>query len=163
MELHQEIKTLAAQLGAILTDKCLWITTAESCTGGGVSYALTDTPGSSAYIDRAFVTYSNKAKQDLLGVNAQTLTHYGAVSEQTVLQMAEGASKAAHADISVAISGVAGPGGGTNDKPVGLVWFCIKIGNKVHSSQQIFAGSRAEVRSQAIVYALKSVIEKINL
>ncbi|MEM5552961.1 nicotinamide-nucleotide amidohydrolase family protein [Pseudoalteromonas neustonica] len=163
MELHQEIKTLAAQLGAILTDKCLWITTAESCTGGGVSYALTDTPGSSAYIDRAFVTYSNKAKQDLLGVNAQTLTHYGAVSEQTVLQMAEGASKAAHADISVAISGVAGPGGGTNDKPVGLVWFCIKIGNKVHSSQQIFAGGRAEVRSQAIVYALKSVIEKINL
>ncbi|KPH61975.1 damage-inducible protein CinA [Pseudoalteromonas porphyrae] len=163
MELHQEIKTLAAQLGAILTDKCLWITTAESCTGGGVSYALTDTPGSSAYIDRAFVTYSNKAKQDLLGVNAQTLTHYGAVSEQTVLQMAEGASKAAHADISVAISGVAGPGGGTNDKPVGLVWFCIKIGNKVYSSQQIFAGDRAEVRSQAIVYALKSVIEKINL
>ncbi|WP_064435246.1 CinA family protein [Pseudoalteromonas neustonica] len=163
MELHQEIKTLAAQLGAILTDKCLWITTAESCTGGGVSYALTDTPGSSAYIDRAFVTYSNKAKQDLLGVNAQTLTHYGAVSEQTVLQMAEGASKAAHADISVAISGVAGPGGGTNDKPVGLVWFCIKIGNKVYSSQQIFAGGRAEVRSQAIVYALKSVIEKINL
>ena len=163
MELHQEIKTLAAQLGAILTDKCLWITTAESCTGGGVSYALTDTPGSSAYIDRAFVTYSNKAKQDLLGVNAQTLTHYGAVSEQTVLQMAEGASKAAHADISVAISGVAGPGGGTNDKPVGLVCFCIKIGNKVYSSQQIFAGGRAEVRSQAIVYALKSVIEKINL
>ncbi|WP_405630983.1 CinA family protein [Pseudoalteromonas sp. Ld20] len=163
MELHQEIKTLAAQLGVILTDKCLWITTAESCTGGGVSYALTDTPGSSAYIDRAFVTYSNKAKQDLLGVNAQTLTHYGAVSEQTVLQMAEGASKAAHADISVAISGVAGPGGGTNDKPVGLVWFCIKIGNKVYSSQQIFAGDRAEVRSQAIVYALKSVIEKINL
>jgi len=163
MELHQEIKTLAAQLGAILTDKCLWITTAESCTGGGVSYALTDTPGSSAYIDRAFVTYSNKAKQDLLGVNAQTLTRYGAVSEQTVLQMAEGASKAAHADISVAISGVAGPGGGTNDKPVGLVWFCIKIGNKVYSSQQTFAGGRAEVRSQAIVYALKSVIEKINL
>ncbi|NMR24414.1 nicotinamide-nucleotide amidohydrolase family protein [Pseudoalteromonas sp. NEC-BIFX-2020_015] len=163
MELHQEIKTLAAQLGAILTDKCLWITTAESCTGGGVSYALTDTPGSSAYIDRAFVTYSNKAKQDLLGVNTQTLTRYGAVSEQTVLQMAEGASKAAHADISVAISGIAGPGGGTNDKPVGLVWFCIKIGNKVYSSQQIFAGGRAEVRSQAIVYALKSVIEKINL
>ena len=109
MELHQEIKTLAAQLGAILTDKRLWITSAESCTGGGVSYALTDTPGSSAYIDRAFVTYSNQAKQDLLGVTEQTLTLYGAVSEQTVLQMAAGACKAAGADISVAVSGIAGP------------------------------------------------------
>ena len=118
MELHQEIKTLAAQLGAILTDKRLWITSAESCTGGGVSYALTDTPGSSAYIDRAFVTYSNQAKQDLLGVTEQTLTLYGAVSEQTVLQMAAGACKAAGADISVAVSGIAGPGGGSTEKPV---------------------------------------------
>ena len=116
MELHQEIKTLAAQLGAILTDKRLWITSAESCTGGGVSYALTDTPGSSAYIDRAFVTYSNQAKQDLLGVAEQTLALYGAVSEQTVLQMAAGACKAAGADIAVAVSGIAGPGGGSAEK-----------------------------------------------
>ncbi|MGS0497811.1 damage-inducible protein CinA [Pseudoalteromonas sp. S1727] len=162
MELHQEIKTLAAQLGAILTDKRLWITSAESCTGGGVSYALTDTPGSSTYIDRAFVTYSNQAKQDLLGVDEQTLALYGAVSEQTVLQMAAGACKAAGADISVAVSGVAGPGGGSKEKPVGLVWFCIQIGNKQYSSQQIFAGDRAQVRLQAIVYSLKTVIEKIN-
>ncbi|MDN3378893.1 MULTISPECIES: CinA family protein [unclassified Pseudoalteromonas] len=163
MELHQEIKTLAAQLGAILTDKRLWITTAESCTGGGVSYALTDTPGSSAYIDRAFVTYSNQAKQDLLKVTAATLAEYGAVSEQTVLEMAAGACKATNADISIAVSGVAGPGGGTKEKPVGLVWFCIQIGNKQYPSQQLFFGHRASVRSQAIVYALKEVIEKINL
>ncbi|BDF93238.1 MULTISPECIES: CinA family protein [Pseudoalteromonas] len=162
MELHQEIKTLAAQLGAILTDKRLWITSAESCTGGGVSYALTDTPGSSTYIDRAFVTYSNQAKQDLLGVDEQTLALYGAVSEQTVLQMAAGACKAAGADISVAVSGVAGPGGGSKEKPVGLVWFCIQIGDKQYPSQQIFAGDRAQVRLQAIVYSLKTVIEKIN-
>ena len=162
MELHQEIKTLAAQLGVILTDKCLWITTAESCTGGGVSYALTDTPGSSAYLDRAFITYSNQAKHDLLGVSLQTLMDFGAVSEQVVLEMAEGASKAANADIAIAISGVAGPGGGSIDKPVGLVWFCIKTGDELYPSQQIFSGDRAEVRVQAIVYALKCLIDKIN-
>jgi len=162
MELHQEIKTLAAQLGAILTDKCLWITTAESCTGGGVSYALTDTPGSSAYLDRAFVTYSNQAKHDLLDVSLQTLSDFGAVSEQVVKEMAEGACRAANADIAIAISGVAGPGGGSDDKPVGLVWFCIKIADKQYSSKQVFTGDRANVRAQAIVYALKSVIEKIN-
>jgi len=163
MELHQEIKTLAAQLGAILTDKCLWITTAESCTGGGVSYALTDTPGSSAYLDRAFVTYSNQAKQELLAVNAATLSTYGAVSEQTVLEMAAGACNITNADIAVAISGIAGPGGGSLDKPVGLVWFCIQINNKQYASQQIFIGDRAKIRVQAIVYALKKVIDKINL
>ncbi|MGO2477993.1 MAG: CinA family protein [Pseudoalteromonas sp.] len=163
MKLHQEIKTLAAQLGTILTDKCLWITSAESCTGGGVSYALTDTPGSSAYIDRAFVTYSNQAKQDLLAVGADTLDEYGAVSEQTVLAMAKGAIAATEADIAIAVSGVAGPGGGSTDKPVGLVWFCIQIGNKQYASQQIFTGDRAQVRLQAIVYSLKVVIDKINL
>ncbi|TGE76967.1 damage-inducible protein CinA [Pseudoalteromonas sp. KS88] len=162
MELHQEIKTLAAQLGVILTDKCLWITTAESCTGGGVSYALTDTPGSSAYLDRAFVTYSNQAKHDLLGVSLQTLSDFGAVSEQVVLEMAEGACRTTHADIAIAISGVAGPGGGSVDKPVGLVWFCIKTADKQYSSKQVFTGDRASVRAQAIVYALKSVIDKIN-
>ncbi|MCQ8880017.1 CinA family protein [Pseudoalteromonas shioyasakiensis] len=162
MELHQEIKTLAAQLGAILTDKCLWITTAESCTGGGVSYALTDTPGSSAYIDRAFVTYSNQAKQDLLGVNEQTLIEHGAVSEQTVLEMTKGVCTVTNADVAIAVSGIAGPGGGSSEKPVGLVWFCIKIADKHYASKQVFTGNRAEIRSQAIVYALKQVIDKIN-
>lgn len=163
MELHQEIKTLAAQLGAILTDKCLWITTAESCTGGGVSYALTDTPGSSAYIDRAFVTYSNQAKQDLLTVSADTLAEHGAVSEQTVNAMAKGAIAATGADIAIAVSGIAGPSGGSKDKPVGLVWFCIQIGSKQYASQQVFTGDRAQVRLQAIVYTLKKVIDTINL
>ena len=162
MELHQEIKTLAAQLGVILTDKRLWITTAESCTGGGVSYALTDTPGSSNYIDRAFVTYSNQAKHELLGVNEQTLNTYGAVSEQTVLEMAPGAAKAAKADIAVAVSGIAGPGGATLDKPVGLVWFCIHFAGKNYSSKQVFSGNRANVREQAIVYSIEKVIELIK-
>ncbi|MGO2332195.1 nicotinamide-nucleotide amidohydrolase family protein [Pseudoalteromonas sp. 5-MNA-CIBAN-0065] len=162
MELHQEIKTLAAQLGAILTDKCLWITTAESCTGGGVSYALTDTPGSSAYIDRAFVTYSNQAKQDLLNVSAATLTQYGAVSEQTVREMALGAIAATNADIAITVSGIAGPGGATPDKPVGLVWFGLQINDKQLVFKQVFTGDRAQVRLQAIVFSLKTIIEQIK-
>ncbi|TMO03568.1 MULTISPECIES: nicotinamide-nucleotide amidase [unclassified Pseudoalteromonas] len=162
MELHQEIKTLAAQLGAILTDKCLWITSAESCTGGGVSYALTDTPGSSAYIDRAFVTYSNQAKQDLLNVNSSTLTQYGAVSEQTVQEMALGAIKAANADIAIAISGIAGPGGASEDKPVGLVWFGLQINGKALTFKRVFTGDRAQVRLQAIVFSLKTIIDEIK-
>ena len=162
MKLHQDIKTLAAQLGTILTDKCLWITTAESCTGGGVSYALTDTPGSSAYIDRAFVTYSNKAKQDLLNVSTEVLTQYGAVSEQTVREMALGAIEATNANIAIAVSGIAGPGGATPDKPVGLVWFCIQINEKQCVFKQIFTGDRAQVRAQAIVFAIKMLIEEIK-
>ncbi|AXV64425.1 MULTISPECIES: CinA family protein [Pseudoalteromonas] len=162
MELHQEIKTLAAKLGAILTDKRLWITTAESCTGGGVSYALTDTPGSSHYIDRAFVTYSNQAKHELIGVSNETLQNFGAVSEQTVLEMASGAAKAAKADIAIAISGIAGPGGATRDKPVGLVWFCVHFAGKNYPSKHVFTGDRASVRAQAIVYSIEKVIEIIK-
>jgi nicotinamide-nucleotide amidase len=162
MELHQEIKTLAAQLGAILTDKCLWITTAESCTGGGVSFALTDTPGSSRYIDRAFVTYSNQAKHELLNVSNEVLIQFGAVSEQTVSEMARGAIKASGADIAVAISGIAGPGGATKNKPVGLVWFTVQIHEKQWVFHRVFSGDRTQVRMQAIVLSLKKVIENIN-
>ncbi|XQF90664.1 CinA family protein [Pseudoalteromonas espejiana] len=163
MELHQEIKTLAAQLGVILTDKRLWITTAESCTGGGVSYALTDTPGSSAYLGRAFVTYSNEAKHELLNVSNTTLEQYGAVSEQTVKEMAFGAKSVANADVAIAISGIAGPGGATPGKPVGFVWFCLQIANKQFTFEQIFSGDRAQVRAQAIEFALKKTIEQIKL
>ncbi|WP_404342809.1 CinA family protein [Pseudoalteromonas mariniglutinosa] len=162
MELHQEIKTLAAQLGAILTDKRLRITTAESCTGGGLSYALTDAAGSSAYLDRAFVTYSNQAKHELLNVSLTTLNKFGAVSEQTVSAMAKGAARAANADIAIAVSGIAGPTGATDSKPVGLVWFCLQILGEQRTSNHVFTGNRAEVRSQAIVYILKKLIEQIK-
>lgn len=162
MELKQEISALAAQLGAILTDKCLTITTAESCTGGGISYALTDTPGSSAYIDRCFVTYSNQAKHDLLHVSEQTLATYGAVSEQTVIQMVEGAIKLANADVAIAVSGIAGPGGGSDDKPIGLVWFAFLMDGELKVCHQIFSGSRAKVREQAIIFSLEVIINQLK-
>lgn len=162
MKLHQEIKTLAAQLGAILTDKRLWITSAESCTGGGISYALTDTPGSSTYIDRAFVTYSNNAKHELLNVSTRTLEQYGAVSEQTVREMAAGACIAAKANVGIAVSGIAGPSGATEGKPIGLVWFGLQINGKHWEFEQVFDGDRAQVRNQAIVFALKKTIAQIK-
>ncbi|MBE0365294.1 nicotinamide-nucleotide amidase [Pseudoalteromonas ulvae UL12] len=162
MELQQEIYQLAAELGAILSDKEIWITTAESCTGGGISYALTDTPGSSRYIDRCFVTYSNQAKQDLLAVSTETLNQYGAVSEQTVLEMAAGAVKAAKADVAISVSGVAGPGGGSPEKPVGTVWFAIHFQGQTHSFHRVFRGERGEVRAQAIVFSLKKAVELIK-
>ncbi|MDP5213979.1 nicotinamide-nucleotide amidohydrolase family protein [Pseudoalteromonas tunicata] len=162
MELQQEISQLAAELGAILADKGIWITTAESCTGGGISYALTDTARSSRYIDRCFVTYSNEAKQALLGVSATTLANFGAVSEQTVIEMAQGAALAANAQLAISVSGIAGPGGGSTDKPVGTVWFAITLDDKTQSLKRIFNGSRSEVRVQAIVFALKKLIEIIK-
>ena len=162
MELQQEITTLAAQLGAILTDKRLTITTAESCTGGGISFALTDTPGSSAYVDRCFVTYSNQSKHELLGVPLSVLAQYGAVSEQTVREMAQGAAHNAKADIAIAVSGVAGPGGGSAEKPVGLVWFAFYISGELEVKKCIFSGDRAQVRMQVIALAIDIIINKFK-
>ncbi|AOT09591.1 CinA family protein [Pseudoalteromonas luteoviolacea] len=162
MEIHTKIAALAAQLGAILTNKSFVITTAESCTGGGISYALTDTPGSSAYIDRCFVTYSNEAKHELLGVSEQTLAQYGAVSEQTVIEMAAGARVAGKADIAISVSGIAGPSGGSKEKPVGTVWFAIDIQGNTHTFMQVFPEGRAEVRLQAIEFILEKIISLIK-
>lgn len=149
---------LAADLGALLLRKKFSITTAESCTGGGIAYVLTAVPGSSAYLDRSFVTYSNKAKQQLLGVKAETLLQYGAVSKETVLEMAIGAAKAAGAEVAVAVSGIAGPDGGSATKPVGTVHFCFEIQGHQVLSHRIFDGDRATVRQQAIDFVLQQLI-----
>ena len=148
----------AAELGALLLRKNFSITTAESCTGGGIAYVLTAVPGSSAYLDRSFVTYSNKSKQQLLGVKAETLLQYGAVSKETVLEMAVGAAKAAAADVAVAVSGIAGPDGGSATKPVGTVHFCFEIQGHQVLSQRLFDGDRATVRQQAIDFVLQQLI-----
>ncbi len=162
VEISQHIHHLAAKLGASLTNNGLMITTAESCTGGGISYALTDTPGSSAYIDRCFVTYSNQAKMDLLAVSETTLAQFGAVSEQTVIEMAHGASKRTGADIAIAVSGIAGPGGGTDEKPVGTVWMALKVLDECTVYHRVFSGGRASVRVQVVEFVIEKAINLIK-
>lgn len=154
---------LATELGQLLLRKKWTITTAESCTGGGLAYWLTAVAGSSAYVDRSFITYSNKAKQQLLAVRSATLLQYGAVSEETVREMAQGAAKAASARLAIAVSGIAGPGGGSALKPVGTVCFGFYIDGKVVSSQMLFAGDRQQIRQQAIDFALKQSIELLTV
>jgi nicotinamide-nucleotide amidase len=153
---------LATELGQLLLRKKWTITTAESCTGGGIAYWLTAIPGSSAYVDRGFITYSNKAKQQLLAVRSATLLQFGAVSEETVREMAQGAAKAAGAELAIAVSGIAGPEGGSAYKPVGTVCFGFYVEGQTISSQRVFAGDRQQVRQQAIDYALQHSIELLT-
>ncbi|WP_410369323.1 CinA family protein [Catenovulum sp. 2E275] len=158
-----EIENQSKKLGAILTQNQLTIATAESCTGGGIAYALTDIAGSSAYFNQSFVTYSNLAKQNLLGVSAKTLADYGAVSAQTVSEMVTGCLKNANADIALVTSGIAGPGGGSEQKPVGLVYFGWQIkGTPPIVEHLIFNGSRTQVREQAILHALTKAIKNLE-
>ncbi|MGR5153860.1 CinA family protein [Photobacterium swingsii] len=154
---------LAIALGEALRKQGWVATTAESCTGGGVSAAITDIVGSSAWFDRAFITYTNEAKQQMLGVTEQALIAEGAVSETVVEQMATGALTHSLADISVAISGIAGPTGGTATKPVGTV--CFGWADKTGWQQQmtcLFAGDRAQVRAQAVEKALTGMVERLQ-
>jgi nicotinamide-nucleotide amidase len=133
----------------------LKIATAESCTGGLIAAALTQIAGSSDVFERGFVTYSNEAKADMLGVPDSLIESRGAVSEQVARAMAEGAVAASRADIAVSVTGVAGPGGGSAEKPVGLVWFgCARKGGPCTTHAQNFAGDRAAVRSQSVNFAL---------
>lgn len=156
--MNKESYSLAAQLGESLSARSAKVTTAESCTGGGVAHAITAVPGSSQWFDCGFVTYSNDAKCRLLKVPAEVLQTHGAVSGEVVSAMASGAAHAAFAEFSVAISGVAGPGGGSADKPVGTVWFAWH-----HPDGQVvechhLPGDRKSVRDQAILVALRGLL-----
>lgn len=154
-----EIDALSRDLGAACIRAGFKVVTAESCTGGGVGEAITRTPGSSAWYDRGFVTYSNHAKAELLGVKAETLGNVGAVSEAVAIEMAKGALHQSDADLAVAVTGVAGPEGGTQAKPVGLVWFAwASLEGEVKSRFEIFAGDRAAIREQAVRAALEGLI-----
>ena len=153
--MNEKVYLLAEQLGRLLSAKNMQITAAESCTGGGIAQAITEVPGSSAWFDRGFVTYSNLAKQQMLGVSEQTLSKFGAVSDATIKEMLTGALQQSVADYVIAVSGIAGPGGGTPDKPVGTVFFgWIQKPDIIQTSRQLFSGNRQDVRSQAVVYAL---------
>lgn len=141
----------------LLTERNLTITCAESCTGGLLSGRIINVPGVSDVYKAGFITYSNKAKRKLLGVKKSTLKKFGAVSKQTAREMAAGAAKAVKADVAVAVTGIAGPDGGTPEKPVGLVYIGCSVKGKVTVKKCQFSGSRSQIRESAVVAALKLV------
>ena len=155
---------LATEVGQALQSRGMMLATAESCTGGWVGEALTAVPGSSGWYERGFITYSNAAKHEMLDVATATLAAFGAVSEPTVREMAAGALQHSHAQIALAVSGIAGPGGGTAEKPVGSVWFAWGLaGGALTSERRVFAGDRDTVRRQAVEAALKGVLALLKL
>ncbi|ODQ08050.1 MULTISPECIES: nicotinamide-nucleotide amidase [Enterobacterales] len=162
---YDEMTRLSIEVGKALLEKKSTITTAESCTGGWIAKVITDISGSSEYYHRGFVTYSNEAKHEMIGVDKQTLLKYGAVSEEVVLQMAKGALTTANADFAVSVSGIAGPGGGSEEKPVGLVWFGFAMktstGIQTKAKHCIFNGSREQVRAESVIFSLKSILKEI--
>lgn len=150
-------------LVTLLKDKNLKLATAESCTGGLIAAGITEISGSSAVFDRGFVTYSNEAKIAMLGVNPKTLADFGAVSQQTAREMAEGAIKHSLADIAVSVTGIAGPSGGTPDKPVGLVYIGLAIkGKDTLISRQIFEGNRHAVRTATTGFVVNLIMNNIK-
>lgn len=154
----EAIYSLAETLGLALRARSWRVTMAESCTGGGIASAITDVPGSSGWFDMGFVTYSNEAKQQLVGVSADTLAAHGAVSEQVAAEMALGARAAAGADLAVAVSGIAGPTGGSALKPVGTVCFAWAGPDGLSTQTCHFDGDRAEVRRQTVRQALVGLL-----
>jgi nicotinamide-nucleotide amidase len=157
------LATLATLAGARLKARRLKLVTAESCTGGWVAQAVTAISGSSDWFERGFVTYSNDAKREMLGVRAATLDQAGAVSEETALEMARGALAASRAQVAVSVTGVAGPTGGTAAKPVGMVCFGWALaGGGADATTKHFPGDREAVRRQSVIFALQGVLERIG-
>jgi len=156
------LETLAARVGTRLREKRALLVTAESCTGGWVAQAVTAIAGSSEWFERGFVVYSNAAKEELLGVRRETLQRYGAVSEQTARELALGALARSKGTISVAVTGVAGPSGGSATKPVGFVCFAWATKAGAKSETRNFAGDREAVRRQSVVRALEGVLEALD-
>ena len=160
--LDEKILAAAAETVRLLAEKNKTITTAESCTGGMLGAALTEISGVSAYYKEGVITYSNEAKMKFLGVRRETLEKYGAVSSKTAVEMASGAMESAKSDISVAITGIAGPLGDTREKCVGLLNICVKIGDNHREEKHIFDGERHVVRQKSTLCALNTVIKMIK-
>lgn len=157
-----DLLKLSEQLGKLLQEKNYFLTTAESCTGGMLSQYITAISGSSKWFDRGFVTYSNEAKEELLSVPKDIIDKFGAVSEQTAVAMVEGALKHSRAQCSISITGIAGPEGGTFEKPVGTVWIGWSIANQsTRTKEYHFIGSRDQIRNQAVCKALKCACDII--
>ena len=161
--MEKEIFILATKLGETLKEKKIKIATAESCTGGGVAQALTDIAGSSAWFDRGFVSYSNPAKVQMLQVKQGSLDEKGAVSKQVAIEMAEGALVNSDADLAVSVTGIAGPTGGSDEKPVGTVYIACKIkGKNSLCKKYLFSGNRQLIRQQTIQHALSECIKQCS-
>ncbi len=154
-------RQLAEQVAHRLLQSQLKLVTAESCTGGWIACEATAIAGSSQWFDRGFVTYTNQSKQDMLGVSAATLQQHGAVSEHTVEEMARGALQHSQADIAVAVSGIAGPTGGSAEKPLGTVWLAWAYGNSIKTSRHSFDGDREQVREQAVNAGFQGILDLI--
>ena len=157
----QNLTAITQQIGEILCKKNAKLTTAESCTGGGISKAITAVSGSSQWFEFGFVTYANTAKQKLLGVSQETLNHYGAVSEQVVREMAQGAIQQSNADYAIAVSGIAGPDGGTEQKPVGTVWVCWQTPQQIWTQKFMLKGDRQAIRTAAIKNSLQQLLQHL--
>ncbi len=153
------MNSLAQKVGTALKERGLLLVTAESCTGGWVAMVVTAIPGSSDWFERGYVTYSNAAKREDLEVSEETLRRHGAVSEETAREMAAGALRHGRGQVALAITGVAGPSGGSRDKPVGTVCFAWARGSKISSEVRRFDGDRESVRRQSVLRALQGVLE----
>lgn len=163
LEFESKVNGILDRLARRLTERGWKMATAESCTGGWVAKSCTDLAGSSAWFERGFVTYSNEAKQQMLGVSRTALETHGAVSEVVASQMAEGAQRHAGVEVAVSTTGIAGPDGGTTEKPVGLVHFGWCIGNRPVSCEAVvFAGDRNSVRQQTVLYALQGIVSRLE-
>jgi len=147
----------AQVLSELLISNDLTISVAESCTGGSLSYALNSIPGASSYFDCGYITYSNQSKVEMLGVDIQTIKTYGAVSEEVALEMVIGVANKSHSDVAASITGVAGPTGGTPEKPVGMVCFGFFYDGKTSTTTQLFSGDRASIVSQSVSYAMRQL------
>lgn len=158
----RDLEVLALKLGRALHVRGRRLATAESCTGGWIAKIMTDVPGSSQWFDGGVVAYSNAAKTGLLGVSSDLLAAHGAVSEEAVRAMAEGARGRFAADLTVAVSGIAGPGGGTADKPVGTVHFAWAAASGITAARRIFPGTRDAVRRQTVALALERLVDLVG-
>ncbi|WP_348666094.1 nicotinamide-nucleotide amidohydrolase family protein [Arsenophonus symbiont of Ornithomya chloropus] len=166
MNTEQLFYKLSKDLGDNLKKTRKIITLVESCTGGWISKVITDVAGSSSYFQKAFITYSDKAKHDILGIDQTILSKYGAVSEQVVIDMAKKALILANADFALAVSGIAGPNGATDLQPIGTVWFAFSsknfLNNQVMTYCCYFEGNRLQIRRQAVIFSLETLIKEIK-
>jgi len=160
--MNQDVDTLIAQLAAQLSEKKLMVATAESCTGGLIAKSLTDLAGSSDWFERGFVTYSNAAKIEMIGVPESVIAEYGAVSEAVANSMASGARHHSAAECSIAVTGVAGPAGGSDEKPIGTVWISVAIKDQVFTQKYLFAGDRDAIRQATMLQAIQNLLQLLK-